>query len=234
MGADPAAAGTPARLAIDGLRFRYPGPDGFELALDELRATAGETLVCIGPSGSGKTTLLHLLAGILAPAAGRVRIDGDDLTALGPAARRRFRLQRIGLVFQEFELLEHLTVRENVLLPYLMGLGRDAAAADRAGELAAATGIGHLLRRRPSRISQGERQRVAICRALCTAPALVLADEPTGNLDPRSAGQVLDLLLEQATARGATVVTVTHDHAVLGRFDRVLDLAQPAAAGALR
>ena len=220
----------------DGLRHRY-GRNGFELRLPELAIPAGAQAVCIGPSGSGKTTLLHLLSGILVPEEGRVLVAGEDLTAMDEAGRRRFRMGRVGLVFQEFELLEHLSVRDNILLPYLLdpALAATGRPVERLATLAAATGVTDKLERKPRQLSQGERQRVAICRALITEPAVVLADEPTGNLDPVNTGRALDLMLAVAADRGATVLVVTHDHSVLDRFDQVVDLgilAGGAAQGA--
>ena len=212
-------------IAVDALRFAYQ-PGGFTLRVPTLHIAAGERVACIGPSGSGKTTLLHLLAGIEAPAAGSVRVDGVDLGALDDAARRAFRLARIGLLFQELELLDYLSARDNVLLPFHLGAGAlDAEQRASVASLAAAVGIDALLDRRPQHLSQGERQRVALCRALVTAPSLLLCDEPTGNLDPTTAGTVLDLIFREARARDTTLVLVTHDHSVLPRFDRVLDLA---------
>jgi putative ABC transport system ATP-binding protein len=216
------------------LYFRY-GDAGFALRIDALRIAAGESVALVGPSGSGKTTLLHLAAGILMPGAGRVRVGGDDLQGLDAAARRAFRIQHIGLVFQEFELLEYLSVLDNVLLPYRIhsSLRLDAAVRERARLLAERLGIGDKLGRRPRELSQGERQRTAVCRALVTEPPLLLADEPTGNLDPINKERVLDALFELIGESGATLLAVTHDHALLSRFDRVIDferfLNAPAA-----
>ena len=221
--ADPGA--TRGALRLTGVRFAYPGVDGPELRPPDLTVAAGQQVVCVGPSGCGKTTLLHLCAGILAPTTGVIEVDRVVLTDLDDAARRQFRIGRVGLVFQEFELLEHLPVRENIALPFLIAPGRAPAdLASRVAELADRVGIGHLLHRRPRRLSHGERQRVAICRALIGDPALVLADEPTGSLDPVSGGRVLDLLLRETTERGATLLLVTHDHGVLDRFDAVVEL----------
>lgn len=213
-----------------GLAFRFPaGP--FSLRMPDLDLAAGQTLACIGPSGSGKSTFLGLLAGLLLPTAGSVEVDGIDWSRVPEARRRRERLTRVGQVFQEFALLDHLSVRENVLLPRLLGAEvRDAEA--RVTDLAERTGIADHLDRGPRELSHGERQRVAICRALLTRPALVLADEPTGNLDPRTAREVVDLLLSQARQGGATVVMVSHDHALTVPFDRVLDFARLAAEDA--
>ncbi|QDV08540.1 ABC transporter ATP-binding protein YxdL [Planctomycetes bacterium Poly30] len=206
----------------------------FELRVSSLRLHAGEAVACIGPSGSGKTTLVHLLAGILTPHAGEIRLAGARIDGLHESARRARRAREIGLVFQEFELLDYLDALDNILLPIRLGRGDLVAGAARARGLAHALGIAPLLRRVSARLSQGERQRVAIARALVTSPSLVLCDEPTGNLDPESAGSVLDLLLEQAREHEAALLMVTHDHTLLGRFDRVIDvreLARPARRG---
>jgi len=211
-------------ISIRDLRFRY-GDGGFALAVRALDVRQGERVALIGPSGSGKTTLLHLTAGIRTADAGRIETAGVDVTALDDSSRREFRIRTIGLVFQEFELLQYLDVRDNILLPYLIHstLRLTGAARARAAELAESVGIGDKLGRRPSQLSQGERQRVAVCRALIAEPRVLLADEPTGNLDPSNKGRVLDILLEHAERRGASVLTVTHDHDLLGRFERTID-----------
>jgi putative ABC transport system ATP-binding protein len=219
----------PLPVRIESLAFRHAagameGP-GFQLALRELDLPAGDSLVCIGPSGCGKSTLLQLLAGILVPESGRVLLGDVDLTQRNEAQRRDYRISNIGLVFQEFELLEHLTVAENVLLPYFVNrnLRRDDAAEQTLRELAEQLGVIAHLPRKPHKLSQGERQRVALCRALVTRPRLLLADEPTGNLDPDNTGNVMDLLLEEVRRRGTTLVMVTHDHDLVPKFDHVLD-----------
>jgi len=213
-----------AAVAVEGLRFAYR--DGFVLEHAGFAVSRGTRVAIVGPSGAGKTTLLHLLAGILLPDAGRVVVDGADWRDLSDAARRRHRISRLGLVFQEFELLDHLTVRENVLLPYFVNgaLALDAAVEVRLEALAAAAGIARHLTRRPRVLSQGERQRVALCRALVTRPAILLADEPTGNLDARTARAVVEMLVAEVDGRGATLLTVTHDPALLPSFDRVIEL----------
>jgi len=212
---------------VDGLRFSYRDSD-FALHVPALEIERGVSVALTGPSGSGKTTLLHLLAGIHLPSAGRITVDGVEIASLGDAARRAFRIRRLGLVFQEFELLEYLDVLDNILLPYRIGPGLtlDGETRRRAEMLARTVGIGELIRRRAARLSHGEKQRVALCRALVTRPGLLLADEPTGSLDPTNKRRVLDLLLQCAREAGATLVMVTHDHELLDRFDRIVDFGQ--------
>ena len=220
-------------IELRDLRFRYPQGE-FALRVRELAVAGGERVALAGPSGSGKTTLLRLVSGIAVPDAGSVRTNGTEVGALDDAARRAFRIRHIGLVFQEFELLEYLSVLDNVLLPYRIqgALALDAAVRERAESLAERVGIGDKLACLPERISHGERQRVALCRALVTQPAIVLADEPTGNLDPANRDRALDILLAYAEERGATLLTVTHDHELLPRFGRVVDSREFVAEGA--
>lgn len=217
-------------VAMEGVRFAYPGRDGFELVINDLVIARGERIACIGPSGIGKTTLVNLIAGILIPTEGSVRVDGETVSQLSDDARRHLRISTIGMVFQEFELLEYLSALDNILLPFHVsnGLKLDSGVRSRADQIASATGISHVLHRRPRRLSQGERQRVAICRALVTNPALILCDEPTGNLDPATANASLDLLFDQVARCDATMLMVTHNHAILDRFDRVIDLGEMA------
>ncbi len=219
-------------IRISDLHFRYREGD-FGLRVPELAVKPGEQIAVIGASGSGKTTLLHLMAGIVTPMAGVVATGGRDLTALDDAQRRAFRIRKIGLVFQEFELLEYLTVIDNILLPYRIhrALALDAAVRSRAAALAERLGVAHALGRFIGHLSHGERQRVAVCRALVAAPELILADEPTGNLDPANKLLVLDILIERARERGATLVVVTHDHDLLDRFSRVIDVKTFGDAG---
>jgi putative ABC transport system ATP-binding protein len=228
----PAVASTDRIVQVEGLRFGYPEGD-FSLGISAFEVRTREAVAVIGPSGSGKTTLLHLIAGIVRAREGRVLTQGVDVGGLDDAGRRDFRLRHIGLVFQEFELLEYLDVLDNILLPYRINasLRLDEAARERARGLAERLGIGDKLRRLPRQLSQGERQRAAVCRALVTAPALLLADEPTGNLDPANKGRVLDSLFDCAAESGTTLLAVTHDHEVLGRFDRVVDSKSFAARG---
>jgi putative ABC transport system ATP-binding protein len=211
-------------IEIRSLEFAYPGSD-FSLCIPDFHVGVQEKVAVIGPSGSGKTTLLNLVAGILVPEQGTVSCGGSEVSALGDAARRDFRITRIGFVFQDFELLDYLNVLDNVLHPYRItkALKLTKEVRDRAGELLQQMGLGDKLARGVERLSQGEKQRVAICRALLPAPQLVLADEATGNLDPRSKGHILDLLFEVVQAHESTLLAVTHDHELLPRFDRTVD-----------
>jgi putative ABC transport system ATP-binding protein len=220
-------------VELEAVRFRYPEGD-FALGVPALAVAPGERVALVGPSGSGKTTLLHLVAGIAVPKEGRVIVDGTEVSGLDEPARRAFRISRVGLVFQEFELLEYLTVLENVLLPYRLNpaLALGPAVRERAESLALRLGIGHVLGRAPRRLSQGERQRAAVCRALVTGPPLLLADEPTGNLDPPNKDLVLAALFEICREQGATLLTVTHDRDLVSRFDRAIDVKTFHAGGA--
>lgn len=212
-------------IEIDELDFRYR-EGGFHLQVSELHIAHGEKVAFIGPSGVGKTTLVYLLAGILTPDAGSIRAGGIELTQQNDRQRRDFRISNIGFVFQEFELLEYLTVRDNILLPYYLNatLRLTSQAQQTAETLAASMNLGDKLKRFPRALSQGERQRVAICRALVAAPELLIADEPTGNLDSQTAHSILALLLDEVQRRKATLLMVTHNHALLDSFDRVIDI----------
>jgi putative ABC transport system ATP-binding protein len=181
----------------------------------------GEIAVLVGRSGSGKSTLLNLIAGIDLPTAGRVVVDGVDLTALDEDARTRFRRRRVGFVFQFFNLIPLLTVEENLLLPLELNGRADAAGAARARALLERVGLGDRAASLPDRLSGGEQQRVAIARALVHDPALILADEPTGTLDAETAAGVLALLDALAREAGKTVVMVTHSREVVGVADRI-------------
>ena len=221
----------PAGIELSGVRFARPG-GAFRLAADALAVPRGARVACFGPSGTGKTTLVELLAGILVPDAGRVAVDGTPVSSLDEDARRAWRRARVGLVFQGFELLEYLSALDNVLLPYHLAGRAGPEARARALRLLERTGVAHARERLPARLSQGERQRVAVCRALVTEPALLLCDEVTGSLDPRAAEETLALLFEEAQRCGATLFFVTHDHALLGRFDRAFDVRSLAGGAA--
>jgi putative ABC transport system ATP-binding protein len=206
------------------IRFQYPH-SSFALELVPTRVENREHVALVGPSGCGKTTLLNLLAGVLVPDAGAVSVAGERVDQLAETPRRDFRIRRLGLVFQNFELLDYLDVRDNILLPLRVGRGLSVSdeARQRVSGLAERLGIADKLDRHPQQLSQGERQRVAVARALLLEPPLVLADEPTGNLDPANKFVVLDLLLDYTREQGATLLAVTHDQELLDRFDRVVD-----------
>jgi ABC-type lipoprotein export system ATPase subunit len=211
-------------VRLEGVRFSY-SRGGFSLAVDSLSIERGERVALVGPSGCGKTTLVSLVTGVLVPDAGAVHLGDALVSDLTDGARRALRLERVGMVFQELELIEYLTGLENALLPYHLSahLPLDAAVSARAEALLAKLGVAHAARRLPARLSQGERQRVAVARALVTEPDLLVADEPTGNLDPENADALLQLLFERAAEREAALLVVTHDHGLLERFDRVVD-----------
>jgi ABC-type lipoprotein export system ATPase subunit len=220
-------------IRISDLEFHFARSD-FQLTVPSLRVAAAQRLAIIGPSGSGKTTLLHLIAGILSPARGTIRVHDREINALGDAERRAFRIARIGLVFQSFELVSYLNVFENVVLPYRLNsaLKLTPAVARRAEQLARETGLEHRLSYLPHRLSQGEKQRVAICRAMLPEPPLLLADEPTGNLDPSSKQRIVDLLFQQVERTGATLLMVTHDTEIAARFPRVINCRDFAGGAA--
>ena len=217
-------------IKIRELEFRYPD-SAFRLRVAALDIAERERVAFVGASGCGKTTLAHLIAGIHQPASGSITVGGQALHRLGERARRDFRISEIGFIFQEFALLDYLSVGENLLLPYFVNstLRPDADARQRARELAERLGIGDKLKRHPAQLSGGEKQRVAIGRALATRPSLIIADEPTGNLDPENSASVTALIREMAEQHGATLVMVTHDRAVLGQFDRTIDVAEEFA-----
>ncbi len=213
-------------VALDRVRKEFHRGAETVLALDEvsLDVPAGEFCAVMGPSGSGKSTLLHLVAGIDAPTAGRVLVDGRELAQLSDDERTLLRRRRIGLVFQFFNLLPTLSALENVALPLQLDGASRTAAEGRARELLAELGLRDRLEHRPHQLSGGQMQRVAIARALAARPALLLADEPTGNLDSHAGDEVLRLLRSTADALGHTVLMVTHNEHAAGIGDRVVHL----------
>ncbi len=194
-----------------------------------LRIEAGESVAIVGPSGSGKSTLLGLLAGLDLPSQGRVWLDGVELTALDEDARAALRGERLGFVFQSFLLLPALNALENVMLPLELA-GRDEARKE-AEAVLERVGLGQRLHHLPAQLSGGEQQRVAIARAFVARPALLLADEPTGNLDAHTGAHIIDLLFELNRERGTTLVLVTHDDHLAGRCQRILHLREGRLQG---
>ena len=211
-------------IRIRNLAFRYG--ESFQLQVPALDVAAHEKVALVGRSGCGKTTLLNLISGVQSADQGEISVAGTRIDTMPDVARRRFRGRQIGFVFQEFELIEYLTVRENILLPFGVqpGVRKPDDLAARLKQLLDATSLVDRASHFPRQLSQGQRQRTAVCRALITQPSLILADEPTGSLDSQSAREVIDLLFEQVQRISATLVMVTHDPQWLDRFDRVLSL----------
>ena len=215
------------RLEIQSVEFAY-GDGGFHLSIPEMEIQPGERVAFVGPSGSGKTTLLSLLAGIVTPQSGDVIVGDFWINQIEDAERRAFRITQIGFVFQDFRLVDYLDVRGNILLPYRLNSALDLNenVENRLNKLSETLQLVDKLNSTVDKLSQGEKQRTAIARALLPKPGLILADEPTGNLDPSNKRRILDLLFEQAKENDSTLMMVTHDHALLERFDRVIDFAQ--------
>jgi ABC-type lipoprotein export system ATPase subunit len=214
-----------ALLELKELRKAFDLPDGGRLTVVDVpvfEMEARAQVALSGESGSGKTTFLNLIAGILTPDSGSVRLDGVELSALSEAARDRTRATAIGYIFQTFNLLQGYTCLENVLLGMSFGPGPDRA---RAESLLRRVGLGDRLGHYPRQLSTGQQQRVAVARALANRPKLVLADEPTGNLDHRSAGEALRLIREACAESGAALLLVSHDREVLAAFETRRDLA---------
>ncbi len=205
-------------------RYRLGSATVDALARVDLEVADGEWVAVVGPSGSGKSTLLNLIGGLDKPTAGSISVAGRDLAALDSEALARHRRETVGFVFQTFRLLTHLTARENVALPLLLA-GRSRSNAERrADELLEGVGLGDRAAHRPPELSGGEQQRVAIARALTNAPRLLLADEPTGNLDADAGAGVLALLADVRRDRRLAVVVATHDVEVASRAERIVRL----------
>ena len=213
-------------LIAEGIRKTFV-QGGRELAVlqrVDLAVGKGERLAIVGRSGSGKSTLLHLLAGLSEPDAGAVTVMGESLTMAGAGERARLRNRFMGFVYQFHHLLPEFTALENVAMPLLVGGSRFAEAAARARQLLDAVELSPRATHRPHELSGGERQRVAVARALATSPAVVLADEPTGNLDRESAEGVLAAMVDLATSHGTAFIVVTHDEEIAARAERALTL----------
>ena len=208
-------------IAVRGLAHRYGAATA--LRLQEWRVAQGERWAVLGASGSGKTTLLHVIAGLVRPSEGEVEVSGQNLGKLQGATLDRWRGATVGIVLQALHLVRHLTVRDNLrLAQYMARLPQDDTRID---DTLAALNVADKAARRPAQLSQGERQRVAIARAVVNRPKLLLADEPTANLDDAAAVLAVDLLTEQAARHGATLVVATHDARVKAKFRERLELA---------
>ena len=212
-------------LAVENLSKAYPGPEGPVPVLRgvDLRLQPGETLALRGESGSGKSTLLHLVGGLDRADAGRIAIEGQDITGLDDPGRAALRRGTVGVIFQQFNLIPSLNVRANIAFQARLSGRHDAA---RAARLADALGLTAQLDKYPEQLSGGQQQRVAIARTLAARPALVLADEPTGNLDEATAAAVMDQMLALVAETGAGLMMVTHSPGLAGRLGRQLHLRQ--------
>ena len=225
-GAGPGDGSAPVLSARGVCRSFREGSTTLDVLIEvQLSVARGERLAIIGASGSGKTTLLQILGGLDQPDAGVVEVAGRNIHALSENERSTLRNRSIGFVYQFHHLLPEFSALENVAMPLLVRRERSAAAAARARDLLTRVGLGERLNHRPHQLSGGERQRTAVARALVTSPALVLADEPTGNLDGRNAEQLFALMLQLNQEFGTSLVVVTHDSRLAARMDRVLELS---------
>ena len=230
-------------IDISELTFSYRGrgpklKSSFGMRVEEFTVPPGASTALVGPSGSGKTTLLALIAGTLRAASGSITVNNQAITGFSDNELGQYRIRSVGQVFQAFELLGYLTVIENVMLPwYIAGSGMKADIRKRAAELLLGVGLESKRNAMPGELSQGEQQRVAVCRAMLNNPPVLLADEPTGNLDQVNKQNVVDLLVAQAKHNNSTLLMVTHDESLLNKFDSVLDMrnvAQPKDAKSQR
>ncbi len=212
--------------------YRGRGPNlssSFGMRVASFAVPAGASTALVGPSGSGKTTLLGLIAGTLRVDSGSIHVNDQAITDFNDGELGRYRIRNVGQVFQAFELLGYLTVIENIMLPwYIAGSGRKSDIQKRAADLLLGVGLESKQSTMPGELSHGEQQRVAVCRAMLNSPPLLLADEPTGNLDRENKQNVVDLLVAQARRNNSTLLMVTHDESLLDKFDSVLDMRHVA------
>ena len=208
-------------VVLEDVVKQYRGVDRVVINDLTLRVPQGSLVALEGPSGTGKSTLLRLIAGVITPDSGTVKVFGQDLSELSEGGRAGLRLRRIGFIFQDFKLLDELTVLDNVVMPALLAGVKRAEARDRALVLLRQVGLDEMAKRMPDGLSGGEQQRVAVARSLILEPELILADEPTGNLDTRS-GLMIMRLLRSVHQRGTTIIVVTHDHELASRCQQQL------------
>lgn len=214
-------------LQIRDLHFQYPASD-FKIEISDIKITQGSKIAISGKSGSGKTTLIHLISGILKPQSGEILFYDESITDMNDKEIRKHRILNIGFIFQEFELLEYLNVMDNLILPYKINksLVLDAEIKDKAKEIANRIGIGNKLDQHPKQLSGGERQRLAIARALITSPPLIIADEPTGNLDEKTSNIVMDEITDQVSYTNSTLIMISHNNELISSFDEIIDIQE--------
>lgn len=214
-------------LQIRDLHFQYPASD-FKIEISDIKITQGSKIAISGKSGSGKTTLIHLISGILRPQSGEILFYDKLITDMNDKEIRKHRISNIGFIFQEFELLEYLNVMDNLILPYKINksLVLDAEIKDKAKEIANRIGIGNKLDQHPKQLSGGERQRLAIARALITSPPLIIADEPTGNLDEKTSNIVMDEITDQVSYTNSTLIMISHNNELISSFDEIIDIQE--------
>ena len=214
-------------LQIRDLHFQYPASD-FKIEISDIKITQGSKIAISGKSGSGKTTLIHLISGILKPQSGEILFYDKSITDMNDKEIRKHRISNIGFIFQEFELLEYLNVMDNLILPYKINksLVVDSEIKDKAKEIANRIGIGNKLDKHPKQLSGGERQRLAIARALITSPPLIIADEPTGNLDEKTSNIVMDEITDQVSYTDSTLIMISHNNELISSFDEIIDIQE--------
>ena len=227
----PGSSDPRPRIRVEGLTKRYQMAGGDVQALRgvDLAVAAGELVAVMGPSGSGKSTLLHILACLDRPTSGQYRLDGTPVSTLSVRQLARVRNRRIGMIFQSFNLLPRASALENVMLPLLYAGVTGKPAEERAALALAAVGLAHRAQSRPNQLSGGQQQRVAIARSLVTGPAIILADEPTGNLDTKTSEEIM-AILQQLNRAGATIVLVTHEPDIAAYCPRIVRFADGQVA----
>ena len=214
-------------LQIRDLHFQYPASD-FKIEISNIKITQGSKIAISGKSGSGKTTLIHLISGILKPQSGEILFFDKSITDMNDNDIRKHRISNIGFIFQEFELLDYLNVMDNLILPYKINksLSLDEEIKNKAKEIANRIGIGNKLDQHPKQLSGGERQRLAIARALITSPPLIIADEPTGNLDNKTSNIVMDEITDQVSYTNSTLIMISHNNELISSFDEIIDIQE--------
>ena len=214
-------------LQIRDLHFQYPASD-FKIEISNIKITQGSKIAISGKSGSGKTTLIHLISGILKPQSGEILFFDKSITDMNDKEIRKHRISNIGFIFQEFELLDYLNVMDNLIIPYKINksLSLDEEIKNKAKEIANRIGIGNKLDQHPKQLSGGERQRLAIARALITSPPLIIADEPTGNLDDKTSNIVMDEITDQVSYTNSTLIMISHNNELISSFDEIIDIQE--------